>query len=241
MGNRDIFSGGKIEIQTSVYKTEVKKCGITALFLILSIAKEICDEYNGRMYRDNKDKGLSIEIIRSNRKTMVLEITPDCKVRVRAPHRISDSDIQRFIREKSDWIAEKLHIMKERQAHRISQPKLTTEEIRNLAEQALADIPKRVACFAPCVGVSYGRITIRNQRTRWGSCSSKGNLNFNCLLMLAPPEVRDYVVVHELCHRKEMNHSPHFWAEVEKVLPDYKEAKRWLKEHGGAIMERMTG
>ena len=85
------------------------------------------------------------------------------------------------------------------------------------------------------MGVKYGRITVRRQKTRWGSCSSKGNLNFNCLLMLCPDFVVDYVVVHELCHLKQMNHSERFWAEVERVLPQYKEARKWLKENGNII------
>ena len=113
------------------------------------------------------------------------------------------------------------------------------KDIRKLADQASVVIPKRVEYFAEKIPVTYGRITIRNQKTRWGSCSGKGNLNFNCLLMLAPPEVLDYVVVHELCHRKEMNHSERFWREVENILPDYRERKKWLKENGGRLIARM--
>ncbi len=118
-------------------------------------------------------------------------------------------------------------------------PKLSMDEIHALAQKAMEVLPERTAYFSKKIGVSYGGITIRNQKTRWGSCSSKGNLNFNCLLMLTPPEIQDYVVVHELCHRKEMNHSDRFWKEVEKILPDYKERKAWLKEHGTEIMSRM--
>lgn len=193
------------------------------------------------MYRECDNGKMQVEIIRSNRKSIAIEISPDCQVRVRAPYRVSEAKIRQFVQEKSDWIMKHLQIMEERQKQKLQMPAFTKEEIQCLADRALEIIPKRVACFAPKVGVSYGRITIRNQRTRWGSCSSKGNLNFNCLLMLAPPEVLDYVVVHELCHRKEMNHSPRFWAEVERVLPDYREQKRWLKENGSAIMDRMKG
>lgn len=117
--------------------------------------------------------------------------------------------------------------------------RLTMEDIRSLAGEAMRVIPERVAYYAPLVGVTYGRITIRNQRSRWGSCSAKGNLNFNCLLMLAPPEVMDSVVVHELCHRKEMNHSSRFYALVRKAFPEYDRWHGWLKEHGSELIKRL--
>ena len=98
---------------------------------------------------------------------------------------------------------------------------------RDLARQR---ITRRVEYFAPLVGVTYNRIFIKEQKTRWGSCSSLGNLNFNWKLILLNEELLDYVVVHELAHRKQMNHSPTFWAEVERVLPDYRERRRRLKE-----------
>ncbi len=101
--------------------------------------------------------------------------------------------------------------------------------IRSRRKTILKLIPARVKEYAEIIGVSYGRITIRNQKTRWGSCSSKGNLNFNCQLMRLPEELRDYVIIHELCHRKEMNHSAKFWSEVEKYCPDYKALRKKLK------------
>lgn len=185
-----------------------------------------------------------IQIIRSNRRSIALEIRPDLKILVRAPYRASDRDIQQFVSEKSEWLEKHLEIVRRRREElesRPRQPALTRDELQSLAVKATRVIPERVRYFAPIVGVDYGRITIRNQRTRWGSCSGKGNLNFNCLLMKTPPEVVDYVVVHELCHRKEMNHSPRFWAEVERVLPEYRKARGWLKENGGDIIGSMVG
>ena len=180
-------------------------------------------------------------IKRSRRKTISVEIQPDLSVLIRAPYFMPDRDIQRFLKDSEDWIRKHREEASERlsEAERSNTPKLGMEEIRALADEALKDIPERVKKYAPLVGVSYGRITIRNQRSRWGSCSSKGNLNFNCLLMLAPPEQRDYVVVHELCHRKEMNHSKRFWSEVERILPDYKKSVKWFRDNGEALMGRM--
>lgn len=182
---------------------------------------------------------MDIEVRRSNRKTMTIEVTKDAKVLVRAPYRMPTSEIQRFVNEKSDWIEKNIQKILEKQKEISELESLTMEQIRELAEQALEVLPQRVAYYAQIIGVTYGKITIRNQKTRWGSCSGKGNLNFNCLLMLTPPEVQDYVVVHELCHRKEMNHSQRFWNEVEKVLPDYRDRRKWLKENGGRIIGRV--
>lgn len=83
------------------------------------------------------------------------------------------------------------------------------------------------------------RLTVRHQKTLWGSCTTEGNLSFNCLLMLAPEEIRDYVVVHELCHLRHLNHSKEFWRAVENALPDYKSRRRWLKDNGSLILARL--
>lgn len=183
--------------------------------------------------------GISYELVRSDRKTLAVQITADGGVVVRAPRRLPQKDIQRFVEEKEDWILknqEKIRAAAQRGEQR---GKLTMEELRALADRAVLVIPERVRKYAKVIGVTYGRITIRNQRTRWGSCSSRGNLNFNCLLMLAPMEVIDSVVVHELCHRKEMNHSRRFYEEVYRAYPEYDKWHKWLKDHGNELMSRM--
>lgn len=185
---------------------------------------------------NNQNENNQVQIIRSNRKSIAIEIRPDCSVYVRAPYRVTNAEIERFLWEKHDWIVKHLKRMKEKQEQISTINPLSIKEIQTLADQALKVIPPKVADYAKLLNVSYGKITIRNQKTRWGSCSSKGNLNFNCLLMLMPNEVIDYVVVHELCHRIEMNHSQAFWNLVESILPDYKQQREWLKEHGEEIM-----
>ena len=181
-----------------------------------------------------------ITLIRSRRKSLAIEITPELQVVVRAPARMPVREINASVQEKDDWIHAHLQQMaeKKRLQEQYREQALSKEELQELATQAMKLIPQKVHYYAQIIGVTYGRITIRNQRTRWGSCSGKGNLNFNCLLLLMPEEVLDYVVVHELCHRKEMNHSARFWEEVEKILPDYRQRRKWLKDNGGRIMDR---
>ncbi len=191
--------------------------------------------FEGIMNDKVEKYNIPYRVIRSSRRTVSLQIVPGGEVLVRCPKRMSNADIRRFVESKFGWIEK--HLEKRTAAARL--PVFTDEQLQALARQARQTIPERVAHFAPLVGVTYGRITIRSQHTLWGSCSSKGNLNFNCLLMLTPPEVLDYVVVHELCHRKEMNHSARFWAEVEHVLPDYEIRRKWLRENGTALISRL--
>lgn len=177
-------------------------------------------------------------ILRSNRRTLEIEIR-DGAVIVRAPRRATQSDINAILEKNQDWISKQLQKSAERAQTASSAEPLTKEALRVLADRARNVIPERVRYYAPLVGVSYGHIAIRSQRSKWGSCSSKGNLNFNCLLMLTPREVQDSVIVHELCHRKVMNHSERFYAEVLRVYPEYKKWNLWLKDNGPALMHRM--
>ena len=185
---------------------------------------------------------MEVTVIKSRRKTIAIQVNSDLSVTVRAPYGVTEKYIEEFLNKNEAWISKQMNEIKETKERFEAEPteKLTREKVIALAEEALKVIPERVEYFAKVIGVTYGKITVRNQKTRWGSCSSKGNLNFNCLLMLAPPEVLDYVVVHELCHRKQMNHSKAFWTEVEKVFPDYKKSIKWLKEEGSQIMYMVT-
>lgn len=182
-----------------------------------------------------------IRVIRSRRKTCAIQIESPDEIIVRAPLKYPETEIRKLLEQQRPWIEKHLAKAAQREKMKQAQPRLTPEEVRALANLAMEELPARVRERAAQIGVCYGRITIRNQKTRWGSCSSQGNLNFNCLLMLCPDEVIDYVVVHELCHRKELNHSVKFWTEVGKVLPDYKARRKWLRDNGPAVLARMTG
>lgn len=182
---------------------------------------------------------LTYRIVRSERKTLSVSIQPDCTITVRAPRSVSDSQIRRFLIEKQHWLITKYLEAKQKQ-ETIPCSDLTDTQhaalTRRYIDAAKEYFPKRVAYFHQFTGGTYSRITIRDQKTRWGSCSSKGTLSFNWRLMLAPPAILDYVVVHELCHLRHMDHSPAFWQAVGEVFPDYASARKWLRKHGQELV-----
>ena len=170
---------------------------------------------------------ITYQWIRSRRKTIAIQIDREGQVIVRTPYGITKRQVEEFLDEKKDWILQTRQRVEKRKTEQI----LISEEVRREGiERAKRIFPERMAYFAKRMGVDYGRITIREQKTRWGSCSSKGNLNFNWKLVLLAPELLDYVVIHELAHRREMNHSKNFWKIVEAELPDYRERRRRLKK-----------
>ena len=182
---------------------------------------------------------LPYTVRKSNRKTYSISIDEEGNIIFRVPLRASNKQIMQLAEEKSHWII--THYLEIR-AKKNSRPHSDLSAVQRSAlenrykEAARTYIPKRVAYYNAMTGGSYSRISIRDQKTRWGSCSSKGTLSFNWRLMLAPPSILDYVVVHELCHLTHMNHSPAFWQAVEAVYPDYKNARKWLKEHGSELV-----
>lgn len=174
---------------------------------------------------------ISYKIIRSNRKTAAIQIR-DGQVLVRCPYGTGDAWVRAFVNAKSAWIEKHL-------PRRPAAQKFTQQELSALRSAAKRVLPHAVADMAQRLGVRYGRVCIRAQKTRWGSCTAKGDLNLNCLLMLVPEPVRDYVIVHELCHRKQMDHSAAFWKLVQAQIPDYREKRAWLKNQGAALIERL--
>jgi len=173
------------------------------------------------------------EIIYSSRKTLAIQITADGKVKVRAPKRCSQAAIHRFLTEKEDWVLK--HLSKAKENPPADTPPLSEQDRARYIKIARDVFAQKTAYYANIMHVTYGRIAIREQKTRWGSCSAQGNLNFNWRLIFAPAGVLDYVVVHELAHRREMNHSARFWAVVEETMPDYRKYKKWLAENGRSL------
>lgn len=187
-----------------------------------------------------RDIRLDYEIIRSSRKTLAVEVRGE-RVTVRAPLRMTDREIDRYVAPNLPAIEKRIEIYRKRADEIGLDAYPSHPDTGELARSAASVIPQRVSHYAGIVGVSYGKITIRNQDTLWGSCTADGNLNFNCFLMLMPPEVIDCVVVHELCHRKHMDHSGAFYAEARRAYPEYDRWDRWLREYGSLIKWHANG
>ena len=184
-------------------------------------------------------RGLTCTVHFSNRKSISIQVKEDLSIHAKAPFYAKPRDIETFIDAHSEWIYDKHTMLATKLA---AKPRLSEAQQkhadtleRKFRKAAKEYIPYRVEYFHKYTGGHYASITIRDQKSRWGSCSSHGTLSFNYRLMMAPPHILDYVVVHELCHLTHMNHSKEFWSMVESILPDYKECKKWLKEHGNEL------
>lgn len=173
------------------------------------------------------------EIIYSSRRTLAIQITSDGNVKVRAPKGCPKSTIERFLIEKESWILK--YVDKAKQHPPAVKKPLTPQERKRYIKIARDIFTQKTIYYASIMSVTFGRISIREQKTRWGSCSSDGNLNFNWRLIFAPEEVLDYIVVHELAHRREMNHSQAFYEIVSSILPEYKKSQKWLRDNGHSL------
>ena len=169
----------------------------------------------------------SYELIRSRRRTLALEITRDCRVLVRAPLRLSQAKIDAFVESHTVWI--QAHLEQQRQRMTSAPPPPTEADITALKAKARAILPGKVAYWSEKMGIRPTGLKITAARKRYGSCSGKNSLCFSCFLMDCPEEAIDLVVVHELCHIREKNHGPRFYALLGQYLPDYKERKKLLR------------
>lgn len=176
-----------------------------------------------------KERKISYILKRSLRsKKLCLCVYPDGTLEARAPRWLSMLEIERFILEKSQWITEKLHLMEERDKNPLFR-RSSKEEYEKYKKQAKELAAWKLRMFNEAYGFSYKKISIRNQKTRWGSCSQKGTLSYNYKIALLPEKHADYIIVHELCHLKEFNHSRRFWELVSATVPDYKALRKELR------------
>ena len=169
---------------------------------------------------------MEYDVIYSDRRTLALTIK-NGRLLVRAPRRTTAEKIEQAIDSHRKWIEKHL----EKQKHKVDlTASLTDDQIRELRRTARRVLTCKTEYFSKIMGLKYGRISITGAKTRFGSCNSKGNISYSYRLMLYPEDAIDYVVVHELAHLVQMNHSADFYRVVEKVLPDYKRRAKLLKE-----------
>jgi len=177
-------------------------------------------------------------IKKSCRRSISVKVSSDETVLVKAPIGTSTRTVEEFLLSKKEWITSQLQKVAQENKKVRELGIYTPEQLKQIHKKAKELIPQRVDYYAKLGNISYNQIFIRLQKTRWGSCSVDGNLNFNCLLVLMPLEVLDSVVVHELCHRHHMDHSKAFYNEVLSLYPEYKKWNKWLKQNGSVYLLR---
>ena len=176
----------------------------------------------------NINRNNDYNIVFSSRKTLSLQVKTNGQIMVRAPYRTSKREIERFVSDNSEWIQRALERAEKRRSNLPEYP-VSEEEIAKLKALEKQVIPPKVEYYSALLGVKPERVSITRAKTRFGSCSAKNTLNFSCYLMLFDEKAIDYVVVHELCHIKQKNHSPSFYALIAQVMPDYKQREKILK------------
>lgn len=198
---------------------------------MFSMQKEIVisgREINYQIKRYKLSKHLRLSIRPCFDGEIGCEKNSSLKILVTIPKRVTEAMVEKFIREKGSWIVEKLDELKKANP----QPKtiLDKKSYKREKERARKIITERVNYFGNLYGFRFERIAIRAQRTRWGSCAKNGNLNFNYKMIYLPERIMDYIIVHELCHLDQFNHSKRFWFLVSEIIPDYRELRRKLKK-----------
>jgi predicted metal-dependent hydrolase len=158
----------------------------------------------------------------------ILRVLDDGTLRVTLPRWGSRREAQAFVERSESWIAKQLQ-------QRAALPPAVRPDQPELRRRAVQELPPALLALAAAHGITVTRISIRNQRSRWGACSARGSITLNWRLILVPPPVREYVMIHELMHRRELNHSPRFWRHVAAACPDYQLARKWLLENGPAL------
>jgi predicted metal-dependent hydrolase len=172
--------------------------------------------------------GYAVHFVRMRQaRRYVMRVRPDGDLRVTIPRGGSRSEAERFVERHRSWA--------ERQRARTIAGRRPAGEVRALRNRAAAELPPQLLALAATLGLTVARVTIRDQRSRWGSCSPKGHIALNFRLLLMPADVREYVLVHELMHLKQPNHSRRFWRLVEGACSGFREAERWLRKHGPSL------
>ena len=166
--------------------------------------------------------------IRKSRRAKHLRLVVHCdgRVVVTVPRGVRQSIVERFISEKKQWVLKKLHFFEnvDNRGGRV----FSNKDYQKYKEEARQLVHDRIDFYNKEYGFKFNRISIKNQRTLWGSCSAKSNININYKVLFLPKELQDYLIVHEMCHLKELNHSSKFWNLVQKTVPDYKKIRKGL-------------